>query len=238
MNKILIFLLVLFFALPAYSLDDNIRPFEDYNWEMEYGFELEDREEEVLKEETYEIEPEITLNSKNDNSKTYDNNSNVQKLKIEKVEYVDKLRETFRPQKTVDELYNDGKLKIYGEGKKELSDYMTDNFKSSLGLTYSLSKHIDISAGQENTYVNPDATLGSRKFYFNPRINFTEDFYIDYSTRYDAISDNFEQEVGINYKPKIFHDNTKFAVKASETINRETGMKKSNSLKFSTDFYF
>lgn len=219
MKKIfLIFIIFSGFFFPSYS--------------EEYGFmENEKAEEEIgfqfLKKEKIETE----------NAETITVQSSPIKLNIEKVRFLDSYSEVFNPLDARADLYKTERLTLFSDGKKELSDYMTDNFKSTMNMSYKINEDLTLRAGHEVWYVNPNASIGAKKFYFNPRINLAKNCYLDYVSKFNQTSKNFEHEVGFNYKPGLFKDAASFGLKASATIDSDTNELKSKKLKFSTDFY-
>ncbi len=237
MKKFLILIITFFLGTLssfAYSTDeDGFMTLDEYSRYFEGGFE-EDEECEPIEEE---YEP-----SKLKDRIDYNGQDVVKlevpsiQLRVEKVEFLDPYRQVFQEPVTKNDLLKVGKLTIFSDSKKELSDYMTDNLKTTMNASYKVNDVLDIRGGQEIWYVNPNARLGAKKVYFNPRLNITNSCYLDYISRYNERNRNLEQEVGLNYKPRIFNDNASFGIKAGTIINDNHEIQ-SQKLKFSTDWY-
>ncbi|MCD8024290.1 MAG: hypothetical protein LUE64_02015, partial [Candidatus Gastranaerophilales bacterium] len=158
------------------------------------------------------------------------------KLKIEKNGYTEPYRKTLEIPNSQVNLIKTEKFTFFADAKKELSDYMTNNVKSTMNMSYDINEHIMLRAGHEVWYVNPNAAVGAKKFYFNPRIYLTKRCYLDYTGKYNQTTKNTEHEAGFNYKPGIFKENAGFGIKASATVNDNNEIQ-SRKLKFTTDFY-
>jgi len=219
--------------MPSYSIEqDGTMTIEEYAFYLESGF-MEDEEEE-------EIIPEFQIKEKE--SEKYNSEDEIKpdsfpvKLKAGKSNVIESYKKVYEEEKTKNEFFKRGKLTVFSDNKGELSDYMTKELKTSINANYKLNKLIDINAGHETRYVNPDATLGARKFYFNPRLNLSKNLYFDYTGKFSETNKNVEQEVGLNFKPKFLHDSASFGIKAGSTINSE-GENQSRKVKFTSDFY-
>ncbi len=157
-------------------------------------------------------------------------------LHLEKNEIFTPIKEVYEPVSSSHEIFSEGKFSIFSQNSKEMSDYMTTDWKSSANASYSFNKNFTLNAGQETKYVNPDASLGSRKLYVNPHFNLTDRVYLDYTGRYNQNNGNIEQEVGVNYKPKFLKNAANFGMKASSVSNEDNGFQ-SGRLKFTSDLF-
>lgn len=158
------------------------------------------------------------------------------KLQVGKTEFLESYKEAFKEEESKNELLKAGKLSIFSDTTEEQSSYMTNNYKSSMNMKLDLNKNMTVQAGQEIWYVNPDASLGSKKFYINPSFYLGKGVSLNYTGRYNQTSRNIEQELGLNYKPSIFKDAASFGVSASTIMNTDKEVQ-SGRLKFSTDLY-
>ena len=228
MRIILVLILFIGFILPSFSIEqDGTMTIEEYARYLEAGF-MDDEEENEEDEEYEEYSTE---------DEAIRPDSTPVKLRAEKSDVIETYKQVYMNENTKNELLKMGNLTIFSENKGELSDYMTKQLKSSMNAKYKLNKFIDLNAGHETWYVNPDATLGARKLYFNPRLNLTKNLYFDYTGKFNEVNKNIEQEVGFNFKPKFLKDNASFGVKAGSVMN-SSGETQSQKIKFTSDFYF
>lgn len=237
-NKFLILLTILLFGIfnPVFSIDDSsYMSIDEYSRFFEMGFMDEEEPSEEKTEEPFV--PKLKEKFDLDGKEVIGLEEAPVKLNIERVEFLDPYREVFQPPKSRNDLFKRDKFTLFSDGSKELSDYMTNNFKSTMNISYDLNDTLMLRAGHETWYVNPNASVGAKKFYFNPRVNLTDRCYLDYISRYNQTSKNIEQEVGLNYRPKLFKDAASFGIKASTVIDNETHEVQSGKLKFSTDLY-
>ncbi len=238
MFKKSLFLFIIFFltTVPSFSLDDSsYMSLDEYEKLFELGFMDEDEINEDKSEDTFELKKKENINYKADDVIVPDISSGT-KLKIEKTDFLEPYREVFKNQETGFELLKGKNLKIYSDNSKEMSDYMTNNLKTTTNLSFDVTKYLTLKTGYENWYVNPNASIGAKKFFFNPKLKLTESFYLDYISRYNCTSKNYESELGLNYKPRFFKDTANFSIKASSVINQNNETQ-SSRLKFTSDWY-
>lgn len=231
---------VLFLSAPVYSIDDfQYMSIDEYSKFFELGF-FDDTKQTDFDESNTEIREEKftpKLKEKVDiTSDVIELERQPVKLNIGKTEFLDSYKEVFKEQTGRNELLKTGNLTLFSDTTEELSNYMTINYKSSMNMKLHLNKNMALQAGQEIWYVNPDASLGSKKFYVNPSLKLGGGVSLNYTGRYNQTSKNIEQEVGLNYSPKLFKDNAKFGVSASTIINDNNEVQ-SKKIKFSTDLY-
>lgn len=220
MKKLFLFFAIsLYFCIPSFSTED--------------GF-MED-ENETIQEPVFKLLEKEKIET--ENAEIITTKNAPVKLNIERLHFLDSYKEFFSAPDAKVDLYSANGFTLFSDGKKELSDYMTDNFKSTMNASYIVNETWSLRAGHEIWYVNPNASVGARKFYFNPRLNLTKNCYFDYVSKYNQTSKNIEQEVGFNYKPKLFREAASFGIKASTVIDSDTNEFKSKKIKFSTDFY-
>ena len=234
MKKTVIILAFIFGILtPVYAGDDFYdMSIEEYSKYFELGLTDEDDAEH---HDEFEAKKPV-LKSKANDSEVIKSEIKPIELKIERKAEVAPYRETKPSESSRNELVKTEKLTIFSDTKSELSDYMTNNIKSSVNASYKVNKAVDFKMGQEVWYVNPDASLGARKLYINPRLNLSKTVYMDFTGKYDERSKDIEQEIGINYKPKVFKDNASFGIKAGSKTNEQKDIQ-SGKLKFTTDWY-
>lgn len=207
------------------SVDEYSKLFEmgfmgdECNQEEEYHFELKEKEKNEIEPDAIKLETENKI-----------------KLKVEKTEFLEPYKLIFNTPTSKVELLKTDKFSLYSDGTRELSDYMTNNFKTTMNISYTVNPTFTFMAGNEVWYVNPNASIGAKKIYFNPRINISKNLYLDYISKYNQTSKYIEQEVGLNYVPKAFKNNAVFGVKASGVMDDGHEMQ-SRKLKFTTDFY-
>lgn len=229
---VLIFSLLLFplFAIADdafYSMDTD-----EYSKLFEEGF---FNDEEIVENE-YEIKkPSIKKKKIEEKNAIYLDNKPIE-LKVEKSSTVAPYKETYKGNSAKNEFYKSDKFTIFSNSSLETNKYMKNDFKSTMNASYKLNNAIDLNAGHEVWYVNSDATMGDRKIYINPKLNVTDNLYLDYKGKYNEINKNVEQEVGLNYKPKILKDSASFGVSAGTTTNEHNDTH-SGKVKFTTDFY-
>lgn len=236
MKKILILLLFLITPL-AVCADDSFysMSIEEYSRLFEAGLLDDDEDEDIESEDIQEKKPVLKKKNKTDNDAIKLDNAPIE-LKIKKNGEIPVYKETYKGESAKNSLFESDKFKIYSDSSKELNKYMHNDLKTTMNATYKINNALDLNAGHEVWYVNQDATLGAKKVYINPRLNLTKRFYLDYTGKFNETNKDIEQEVGVNYKPKIFKDAASFGVKAGTTINdqKET---QTGKLKFTTDFY-
>lgn len=224
MKKIFLIIIMLLSFSPVFSMDDSsYMSLEEYEKFFELG----------LTEQPETQKPKLKEKIDHDVIRLTDEPI---KLNIEKTSIFAPYKESYKEENAKTELFKTEKFKLYSEGTKELSDYMTNNLKTTVNATYAFNDVFSVKTGHETWYVNPDASLGSKKFYFNPRLNLNEKVYLDYISKFNQTNKNIEQEVGVNYKPSLFKDNASFGVKATTVFNSDNEVQ-SRRLKFSTDFY-
>lgn len=238
-NKILSALIILMLGAllsPSFAQDNSsYMSLDEYSRFFEIGFMDEETRQEEPEEDKFApvLKEKIDLNG----ADVIGLETEPVKLRIEKLNFLDPYREVFQTPDARVNLLKTEKFTLFSDGKKELSDYMTNNFKSTMNMSYDCNKLLSLRAGYEVWYVNPNASVGAKKVYFNPRVNLTDRLFLDYVSKYNQTSENIEQEVGFNYSPKIFKDAASFGIKASGVINSETNELQSKKLKFTTDFY-
>ena len=207
---------------PSYSNEDTYDSFEEYEKMFEMGF-FED-EESVDTEEEQAIKPHLKEKANLEGKDVIKPEFKELKLKTGKADNIDVYKEEYKRESGRNDLVKNGKFTVYSESTKENRDQcMKTDLKSTVNASYKVNKNVDLRAGQEVWYVNP-------------RLNVTDNMYLDYTGKYNESNKNLEQEVGVNVKPKVFKDNASFGVKAGTTINEE-GETQSQKLKFTTDFY-
>ena len=221
----------------AYSMDDSsYMSIDEYSKFFELGF----FDEAPQTNEEFEEQEEIftpKLKEKVDlTGDVITPDKEPIKLQVGKTEFLESYKEAFREEESKNELLKAGSLSIFSDTTEEQSSYMTNNYKSSMNMKLDLNKNMTVQAGQEIWYVNPDASLGSKKLYINPSLNLGKGVSLNYTGRYNQTSRNIEQELGVNYKPSIFKDAASFGVSASTIMNTDKEVQ-SGRLKFSTDLY-
>ncbi len=237
-----IFLIGIFNCGAAIAFDDSsYMSLEEYERFFELGFfdetppdDIKNEEENAIQEKTGELKLKEKFDLESD---VITLEEQPFKLNAGKTDFLDSYREVFKIEDSKNELLKTGNLTLFSDTTKELSDYMTNNYKSSMNMNYNVNNAVSLRAGQEIWYVNPDASLGSKKLYVNPSLNLTDNFSMGYTGRYNMTTKNIEQEVGLKYKPKLFKDSASFGVSASTVIN-ENNQVQSKKVKFSTDLYF
>ena len=242
MKKKLITLLLLFLGvfcpqISAYSADDpSCMSIDEYSQFFELGF-FDDAPQtgEAFEEQEETFTPK--LKEKVDLSgDVITPDKEPIKLQVGKTEFLESYKEAFKQEESKNELLKAGSLSIFSDTTEEQSSYMTNNYKSSMNMKLDLNKNMTVQAGQEIWYVNPDASLGSKKLYVNPSLYLGKGVSLNYTGRYNQTRRNIEQELGVNYKPSFFKDTASFGVSASTIMNTDKEVQ-SGRLKFSTDLY-
>lgn len=231
MKKIIILSLFFLFSSFAFAKDDNYYNDKDLNESLskEGFFVDEDVSENEIKK------PFVKNKANEEKNSIYLDNKTIE-LKVEKNNIIAPYKETYKKGSAKNEFYKTDKFTVFSDSSIETNKYMKNDFKSTINANYKLNNAIDLNAGHEVWYVNSDATLGDRKIYVNPRLNVTDNMYLDYKGKYNEINKNVEQEVGLNYKPKILKDSASFGVSAGTTTNEQNDTH-SSKVKFTTDFY-
>lgn len=235
-NKIILSFLIILLGIfnPSFAIDDSsYMSLDEYSQFFELGI-IDDEVEETTNGTTYtpKLKEKLIVNEKD----VIGVDEEPIKLQVEKEVFLEPYKEIFI---TPDSKYNileTERFSLFSNGSKELSSYMTNNFKQTVNASYDLSDKVSLYAGHETWYVNPNASLGARKFFFNPRLNLTESFYVDYAGKYNHSSKYIEQEVGLNFKPKKLHDTAKFGLKATSIMN-DNKQVQTKRLKFETDLF-
>ena len=232
MKKLIIIFILLALGLPVYSNDNFYdMSIEEYSKYFEAGYDFDDEEKSDSEEFVPKEKEKIDLEGK-DVIKL--NNTPIE-LKINQNLNIEPYEETFIQKNGKNEMFKTERLTLFSDTSKELSNYMTKNLKTSVNAHYRLNDTFDLKAGHEIWYVNPNASLGAKKVYINPRLNLSDSFYLDFLESYNEKNKNVEQEFGVNYMPKLFNNNASFGVKAGSTTNQ--GQLQSKKVKFSTDLY-
>ena len=170
-NLIAFFILMGLFCLQnaAYSIDDSsYMSLDEYSQFFELGFFDEaPQTNEAFEEQEETFTPK--LKEKVDlTGDVITPDKEPIKLQVGKTEFLESYKEAFKEEESKNELLKAGNLSIFSDTTEEQSSYMTNNYKSSMNMKLDLNKNMTVQAGQEIWYVNPDASLGSKKFYVNP----------------------------------------------------------------------
>ena len=224
MKKIILFIFLGFFA-QALAEENFETTFNEYARDFEMGFTDEENEpkfelkqkEEYINEgdEIIELTPLAPKKAGKTKSVKY---KNTEKENIGKTE-----------------LYKKDNFIIYSTGEIVKSDYMTEDFKTSLNADYKLNDFIKLKAGHEVKYVNPNANINSKKLFFNPSLNLGKNVSVDYTGKFNENGKNFEQEIGFKYKPAFLKNSASFGLTTGAVINDNEVQSK--NFKFSTDLY-
>lgn len=224
---------------PSFAIDDSsYMSIDEYSRFFELGLlDEENKEEENTQDAKETFKPQLKEKIDLDGDDVIGIElGEPLKINIEKTGFFDTYKEEYKEEDAKNSLFETEKFSIFSDSSKELSSYMTNNLKSTFNAKYDFNDNLSLKAGHEAWYVNPDATIGSKKFYINPRINLTERFYLDYTGRFNQTTENIEQEVGVKYRPRIFKDTAEFGVQATTIMNNDNQVQ-SKRLKFTTDLY-
>lgn len=237
-NKIVLSFLIILFGIfnPSFAIDDSsYMSLDEYATFFELGI-VDDVQfdEEVIQDEPFV--PKLKEKFNLEKGDVIGVEEEPIKLQIEKEAFLEPYKEVFIEPDSKYNILETNKFSLFSDGSKEQSNYMTNYFKSTINASYDFNNKFSLYAGHETWYVNPNASLGARKFFFNPRYNLTDSFYIDYAGKYNHSSKYIEQEVGLNFKPKKLNDAAKFGLKAT-SITNDNKQIQTQRLKFETDWY-
>jgi|GEM_PF-6304243 len=125
-----------------------------------------------------------------------------------------------------------GNFSLNSTSRKTKNDYFENALNQRTEARYS-KKYFEVGAGYETKYDNPDASLSTKNVFLSPKINISEEVSLILNNRVDPMGTRFEQEVGLNFKPK-FLPNSIFGVTGGTTIRNNSG-ETTRKMKFSTD---
>lgn len=236
-NKLLLILITVLMSanVPLFAIDDtSYMSLDEYSRFFELGVIDEEKAAEE-KEEPFKPQLKEKIDLEGEDVIGIELGE-LLKINIEKTGFFDTYTKEYEQETAKHNIVQTDKFSIFSDSTKELSSYMTHNLKSSFNAKYDFNDNLSLKAGHESWYVNPDATIGSKKFYINPRVYLTDRFYLDYTGRFNQTTKNIEQELGVNYRPRIFNDSAAFGVQASTIMNNNNQIQ-SQRLKFTTDLY-
>jgi len=127
-----------------------------------------------------------------------------------------------------------GAVSLFADSKKELNDYMTEDYKSNTGVTLNPGGRLSLTGGVEITHQNPDASINSKNMYLTPNFRLSDDISLTFSNKFDNDSRIYKNELGIQFTPKAFSSGS-FGITAGTVFDEKDV--KSQSLKFSTDLF-
>ncbi len=229
MNKVLVISLffALFYALPYACANE---PGQVENEVQVWTFEVDDdndteeppaREPVVLKECKEVILDEITPDYKQRFKYNIDAEPN-----IKPVPYLQKDTPT-------DSLnIKNGDFSLQSTSKKTRSDYFENALNQRTEAKYS-KKYFEVSTGYETKYDNPDASQSSKNVFLAPKLKLNDEVSVIFNNKVDPMGTKFEQEVGLNFKPKFLPHST-FGVAGGTTVRNDSG-ERTQKMKFNTD---
>lgn len=125
-----------------------------------------------------------------------------------------------------------GDFSLQTTSRKTKNDYLKDTLNQRTEAKYS-KKHFEVSTGYETKYENPDASLSTKNVFLAPKIKLNDEVSVIFNNKVDSTGTKFEQEVGLNFKPK-FLPHSIFGVSGGTTIRNDSGQK-TQKMKFNTD---
>lgn len=125
-----------------------------------------------------------------------------------------------------------GDFSLQSTSRKTKNDYLKDTLNQRTEAKYS-KKHFEVSTGYETKYENPDASMSTKNIFLAPKIKLTDEVSVIFNNKVDSTGTKFEQEVGLNFKPK-FLPHSIFGVSGGTTIRNDSG-EKTQKMKFNTD---
>ncbi len=130
--------------------------------------------------------------------------------------------------------YRIGEVSFFSDSKKDLNDYMVEDYKSTTGAVLNPKGRLSLSGGMEVKYQNPDASINSKKYYLTPSLRLNNDVSLTFANKFNKDSRIYENEIGLQYSPKFFKTG-KFGITAGTVFDED--IIKSQNLKFSTDLF-
>lgn len=126
-----------------------------------------------------------------------------------------------------------GDFSVSSTSKKSKNDYMNETLKQRTEAKYE-KKYFEISTGMETKYENTDASKNSQNVFLSPKLKVGDQFSVLFNNKVSPTGSTVEQEVGINYKPKLLENST-FGVSGSTVF--KNGVESSQKMRFNSDFY-
>lgn len=130
--------------------------------------------------------------------------------------------------------FQKGGVVFFSNSRKELNEYMTNDFKSQTGATLNPNGRLSLTGGLEVKNSNPNASINSKKMYLTPSFRLKDNVSFTFANKYNNETKIYENELGLKYSPKFFK-NTKFGISTGGKFDEEN--LKSKNLKFSTDLF-
>lgn len=156
----------------------------------------------------------------------------VLKLNIEKT-VPESYRETNKTEKAGVEI-NLGGVSLFSNSKTELNDYMTTDYKSTMGAVLNPKGRLSVASGMEIKHQNPNASINSKKLYVSSDLRLSDDISLSFANKFNREAKTYENEFGIKYRPKFFKDGN-FGITTGAVFDEEAI--KSQNIKFSTDLF-
>ena len=227
MNKVLAIALLFMFLVPSCVQANDAK--QDEGELRVWTFEVDDYIEEVFDESETLIAPkpeevffdEITL----DHEPRFKYKINTT-LNVKPVLY---------PRKDVaGDVLNikNGNFSLSSTSRKTKNDRLENALNQRTEARYS-RKHFEVATGYETKYDNPDASRGSQNVFLAPKINLSKEVSVIFNNRVDSSGTNFEQEIGLNFKPKLLPNST-FGVTGGTTFKNDSN-ERTQKVRFNTD---